>query len=430
MSDAPTSKRIALHVTADAERSIRFRHPWLYEESIEKQNREGKAGDLAVLYDSRDRFLAIGLYDPASPIRVRILQWHKPATIDQAWFLQRFREALALREPLFKQENTTGFRIVHGENDALPGLIIDRYEDTCVIKLYTSAWLAHLPAVLGAFKEAFPAKRIVLRLSRAVESDSLEDPRLGDGTVLFGPALKGPVIFQENGLFFEADPVHGHKTGFFLDQRDNRSEVGRLSGGKAVLDLFAYTGAFAAYAAKGRARSVMSVEQSKPALDAAERTIKLNQKKQTIPVIAHEAITGDVFDVMPRLAKDKRRFGMVIIDPPSFASAQGQVNAAQSVYARLVRFGLPLVEEGGVFVMSSCSGHVTAELFFQTVLQAAGGVGVNLHEIKRTAHPVDHPIRFPEGAYLKCLFATVEHADVKRKTARPRSFKPGARHAK
>ena len=118
---------------------------------------------------------------------------------------------------------------------------------------------------------------------------------------------------------------------------------------------------------------------------------------------------------------------MVIIDPPSFASAQGQVDAAQSAYARLVRLGLPLIEEGGVLAMSSCSGHVTADLFFQTVLQAASGVGVNLHELKRTGHPSDHPVRFPEGAYLKCMFATVEHADVRRKTARPRSFKPHAR---
>lgn len=400
----PCDRTIALHVTPAAERAIRQGHPWLFGHAIVKQGRDGRHGDLAVVFDRRDRFLAVGLYDPLSPIRVRILQQGKQAAIDREWFEARLAAAVQLRASLLT-ENTTGYRLVHGENDGLPGLVVDRYDQTQVLKLYTPAWVPHLRDVLPALQAADPAERLVLRLGRATRSRPEHLCGLRDGVILHGPDLDGPLVFLENGLRFEVDPIGGQKTGFFLDQRENRARVERLAGGRCVLDVFAYTGGFSLYAARGGARTVVSLDVSRPALTAAVRNFALNQDHSSVAACAHEILAEDAFEALTRLGREGRRFDLVIVDPPTFAKKQDEVTAALRAYTRLTRLALGVLQPGGTLVQASCSSRVSAEQFFETVNRAAVEAGRPLREIELTGHPQDHPISFREGAYLKCLFA-------------------------
>ena len=405
----PAAQRVAVRVTPEAERALRRGHPWLFDRAIRQQSHDGHPGDLAVIFDHKRRFLAVGLYDPCSPIRVRILHRGKPTPINRDWFKTRLAAAAQLRAPLLDQalkEPTTGCRLVHGENDGLPGMVIDCYGQTLVLKLYTPAWIPHLRDVLPALADVVPAERLVLRLGRA----TLERPQdlygLSDGVILSGPGLDGPVLFWENGLCFEADPIHGQKTGFFLDQRDNRARVEKLAADNVVLDVFAYTGGFSLYAARGGARTVISLDVSLPALAAATRNFVLNRRHPSVAAATHEVLAEDAFEALARLGKSRRRFDMVIVDPPAFARKQAQVAQALSAYERLTRLSLGVLRPGGTLVLASCSSRVNAETFFETVNNAAVRAGRPLCEIERTAHALDHPVGFEEGAYLKCLFAT------------------------
>ena len=408
----PSEARIALRVTPAAERALRKGHPWVFDQSITQQRKEGSPGDLAVLFDSKRQFLAVGLYDPTSPIRVRILQHHKPAVIDHDWFQTKLATAVGRRASLLQVQPedraTTGCRLVHGENDGLPGLVIDRYAAVLVLKLYTPAWIPHLGAICSALEEVFPAERLILRLSRMLEKQPEILHGLINGMVLSGPPLEGSILFQENGLKFEVDPIHGQKTGFFLDQRDNRARVERLSQSRSVLNVFAYSGGFSVYAARGGAQQVVSVDTNTPALESAGRNMAHNQHIPAVAAASHETLNQDAFEVLGHMRDNQRRFDVVILDPPMFAHSQGQVDAALSAYQRLTRLGLGVLRPGGTLVQASCSSRVNAEEFFDTIHQAAQDVRRPLQELERTGHPLDHPITFKEGAYLKCLFATAQ----------------------
>jgi len=401
----PGEKRLALHIKPGVEAALRGGHPWLFEQAIVKQSREGQPGDLAVIFDRKKRFLAIGLYDPFSPIRVKILQHHEPTEINPSWFHNKLTAAAKIRQPLLETQ-TNGYRLVHGENDGLPGMIIDRYADTLVVKLYTVAWFPHLRNVLPALLQIQPAERIVLRLSRAAQSQ----PGFGlfDGQILVGDSLNQSLIFEENGLLFLADVVKGHKTGFFFDHRENRALVGQLACGD-VLDVFSYSGAFSLYAARGGANSVLSADVSAPALETARENFALNMANPNIAKARHEILVGDAFETMRDLKSKGRLFDTVIVDPPSFAKSSAEILGALESYASLTRLALGTLKKGGLLVIASCSSRVTADDFYRTVLGAAEQNGRRLTEMKRTGHAIDHPIGFPEGAYLKCLFATADH---------------------
>ena len=394
-----SKKNIAINLTNAAERAIRHGHPWIFENAITKESHQGKAGDLAIIFDKKRRFLAIGLYDPDSMIRVRVLRAVKPATVNQLFFEEKLRAANQRRAPLRDSaKKTDGYRLLHGENDGMPGIIIDRYAETTVIKLYTPAWFPHLRDVVAALEKISPTERIVLRLSDRVKENKYE---LHDGMILIGEALNAPIIFHENGLKFQVDPLRGQKTGFFLDQRENRERVENLAQGKSVLNVFSYTGGFSIYAARGGAKEVVSLDASKPAIKAARKNFSLNFKETHI----HEGIVGDAFKVMTQMKKDNRLFKMVIIDPPSFAHKESQRDGAIKAYKKLTRLGLGILSPNGILVQASCSSRVESDLFFNTVNIAARNAGRSLKEIERSSHALDHPIGFAEGEYLKCLFA-------------------------
>lgn len=385
---------------------MRGGHPWVFAEGIRQQRHEGAAGDLAVMFDRSNRFLAIGLYDPHSPIRIRVLHHGEPETIDAGWFAARITASCERRLGLF-DDATTGYRLVHGENDGLPGLVVDRYAGTVVIKLYTSAWLPHLQSVVDTLAASDYTGRVVLRLSRAVERTLAGSSDFRSAQVLFGESLTGPVLFQENGLTFGADLVRGQKTGFFLDQRENRALVEQSARGRAVLNVFAYTGGFSLYAARGGAESVTSLDISAPALAAAERNFEHNRTNDAVAAARHHTVAGDAFDVLRTMTSRQERFDMVILDPPAFAKAQREVERAMATYSRLVRLGLAVLPPGSLLVAASCSSRITADVFRAMVEDAARASGRSLRVRQQTGHPEDHPIGFPQGAYLKCIYADV-----------------------
>ncbi|HVF24528.1 MAG TPA: class I SAM-dependent rRNA methyltransferase [Anaerolineales bacterium] len=396
----PSTKRIALRISPPAERALRQGHPWVFDQSITEQSHTGAPGDLAVIFDDKRHFLAIGLYDPTSAIRVRTLQSREPATINADWFQKKLANAVHLRA-LLDVKNTNGYRLIHGENDGLPGLVLDGYAETLVLKLYTLAWIPHLKDFCDALAQVSPATYLILRLNRSLQKQTEFLHGLTDGMILSRLTPPSLVLFKENGLIFESDPIHGQKTGFFLDQRENRARVEKLSRGRSVLNVFAYTGGFSVYAARGGAKEVVSVDVSAPALEAAVRNMAHN--KLTVP---HETIAEDAFEVLAHMALQKRLFDLVIIDPPMFAQSEKQIASALSAYRKLTRLGLSVLRKGGTLVQASCSSRVDANTFFETIHQSAKEAGRRLTELERTGHPLDHPISFKEGAYLKCLFAT------------------------
>ncbi len=394
----PAGQNIALQIKASAERRLLQGHPWIFENSIRKQRHDGKPGDLTVIYDNKRRFLGIGLYDPDSPIRVKMLQHSQPAPIDADWFAAKVQAAAQRRQAL-QEQGMTGYRLIHGENDGLPGLIVDRYADTLVIKLYSAIWFPYLRYVLPALDAVLPDARWLLRMARNLP----QQYGLHDGLLLRGDALDGPILFTENGLRFAADVRRGHKTGFFFDHRDNRARVRDLAQGHDVLDVFAYVGAFSLYAAHGGAERVLSVDTSKPALQAARANFAHNP--DAAANTQHELQAGDAFDILEALQQAGRTFSMIVLDPPAFAKRKDEVQRALNAYERLTLAALGVLRRDGVLVMASCSSRVDADSFYQTIHRTSQQAGRELHELERSGHALDHPIGFPEGAYLKCLFA-------------------------
>jgi 23S rRNA (cytosine1962-C5)-methyltransferase len=399
----PSSKRLAIFVNKSIEGKIRKGHPWVFDKSIKKISHDGKPGDLGVIFDHKRKFLAVGLFDPLSPIRLRILASRKPVLIDSDFFLSRISTAKEIRDIL--PQNTTGYRLVHGENDFLPGLVMDKYAEVIVIKLYTSAWIPYLNEVIKNLGKVIKFKTIILRLSRTVKNAGSYLYGLEDGEILVGTNIKTRWLFKENGLQFEVDPVSGHKTGFYLDQRDNRKKVEGLATGKQVLNLFSYTGGFSIYAANGGAEVVTSVDISKHALKAAERNFNYLVNKNPVCQCHHKTIAMNVFEFLIKSDYCEKKYDMVVIDPPAFAKNREEISSAISAYQRLTKQALNLLKTGGILVQSSCSSQIKGDSFFYSVLQAANQVGRPLIEISRTGHPIDHPIKFKEGEYLKCIFA-------------------------
>jgi len=401
----PAGRRLAIRVTPDALRQIRGGHPWVYDGSITSVSHSGLPGDLAVVFDDHRSFVAIGLWDPQSPIRLKVLHTGKPTPIDSAFWHRRISDAVARRRPLIQSPDNTGMRLVHGENDHLPGLVLDLYAGVAVMKIYSTAWLAHLGAIVDVVAEVVAPESLILRTARSVAGE-LPD-WLPQGSPLLGPDPTEPVMFLENGLLFEAHPITGQKTGHFLDQRDNRQMVRDLSATRRVLDVFCCTGGFSVHAAAGGALEVCSVDVSSGAVEAAQRNMAHNRAVPEVAACRHRTVTGDAFEVMASMADRGERYGLVIVDPPSFAQKQSSVPGALNAYRRLTNLALDLVEDGGTLVQASCSSRVTTEDFHQLIRSVAESKGIRLDVVAATAHCLDHPIEFEHGAYLKAMFADI-----------------------
>ncbi len=394
-----------MRLTPDALRHVRAGHPWVFDHSIVAESFIAHAGDLAVVFDADRKFAAVGLYDPTSPIRLKVLHHGKPITIDRAFWATRLSAAMERRAPLVEKGDTTGYRVVNGENDGMPGLVLDRYDRTLVLKLYSAMWIPHLADLVPVIDDLFRPEALVLRLARNIPEELLHG--LEEGDALIGVCPPDPILFLENGLTFEADVVHGQKTGHFLDQRDNRAFLGTLTEGARVLDVFASTGGFTVYAAAGGAREVMAVDLSEPTLSVVARNLHHNSDRAAVRACDFRPTVADAFREMDRLGRKGQRFDVVVIDPPSFAQRQFEIERAISAYSKLTDLGVRLVHPDGLLVQASCSSRVSAEQFHTAVTHSAARANRPLEEIRRTGHAIDHPVTFPEGAYLKAVFARV-----------------------
>jgi len=401
---SPGASRLAVRVSKGAMRGARSGHPWIYADAITSMKQRGETGDLAVVFDDANRFAAIGLYDATSPIAIRVLHAGRPVTIDAAWFGARIDTALARRQPLIDDPATTGYRCVHGENDGLPGLVVDRYAATLVIKLDTAAWMPHLPMIVALLEERLEPEHVVLRASRTVAGDTVGAQVIGGR--LYDVPFDEPVLFTEHGLTFEAHVLSGQKTGHFLDQRDNRQRVGELSRGADVLDVFSCTGGFSVYAAAAGARSVHSVDLSSGAIATVGANLAHNADRRAVRECRASSTVGDAFKVMEEMRG--RSFNVVVVDPPSFAHKQDDVDRAIRSYTKLSSLAVGLVRRDGLLVQSSCSSRVDQHAFEATVLGMVRSAGRDIRSVERSGHALDHPIGFPEGAYLKTLFVRLD----------------------
>ncbi|MFT5167074.1 MAG: 23S rRNA (cytosine1962-C5)-methyltransferase [Saprospiraceae bacterium] len=387
--------RIAIKLKPAAERMVKKGHPWVFEGSITKQSSEGKPGDLAIIYDNKkNKFLACGFYDPDSPIRVKLLQYHQTANIDKSWFQEKIKAAFEIRKPLLLTD-TNSYRLIYGENDGLPGLIADIYDKVLVLKIYSAIWFPYLELILPELLAVSACKTAVLRLSRSLQNNEAEH-NLKEGQVLSGVLESEVVMFKEHGLSFSANVIHGHKTGYFLDHRNNRKKVGELAKNKKVLDVFSYAGGFSVHALAGGAKEVISIDISAKALAMAQQNAALNPHEGMHIIVAIDAFKG-----MEALIRKREQFDLIIIDPPSFAKRETEIEKAKTHYHQLAALAAQLVKKDGTLLLASCSSRVSSDDFFQISENAIRSANKEFELIEKTFHDVDHPVKFPEGAYLK-----------------------------
>lgn len=386
--------RIAVKLYPAAEKKIKQGHPWIFDGGIKKINKEPQQGDLAILFDTTsNRFLACGLIDIHSPIRIKVIHVGKPVEINPEFFAQKIRTAYQKREKYIDKKNN-GYRLIYGESDGLPGLIIDIFGHCGVIKLYSSIWKKHLDGIIATTVELTTIKSLVLRVSRQVESEN--DPLLHNGKILYGTLENENILFKEKGVSFYANVLKGHKTGFFLDHRANRYQIQHLAHNKKVLDVFCYSGGFTVHALLGGAKHVTSIDISKHALEVLQTNASLNGTFTN-----HTAIAQDAFLALQQLIDQNNTFELVIIDPPSFAKNKKEIEQALHAYQRLAKLAVSLVEDGGILMMASCSARVLPVDFFSSIESVFKDRFLRLHT---SLHDFDHPIIHPESAYLKTAY--------------------------
>lgn len=387
-------QRLAVKLNAKGEQHVVKGHPWVFSNSILKINEDAQSGDLAIVFSkNKNKLIGLGLYDANSPIRIKMLT-NVSANIDATFFKARIQVAYDKRTSLLATQ-TNSYRLIFGENDGFPGLIADVYANVLVVKLYSEIWLPYLEAILPALQETSKAETVVLRLSRALENSKAHDFK--DGDVIFGALGNEVVAFVEHGVNFSANVIKGHKTGYFLDHRANRRQVGEWSSGKSVLDVFSYAGGFSVHALANNASEVTSLDISKQALEIAQQNGKLNPYNGI-----HKTIAGDAFEEMQKLIDHKKTFDVVVIDPPSFAKQASEIPLAKKKYAQLAQLGVQLTAKNGLLVLASCSSRVQSQAFFDINKQVLNATNRSYKVLLKTEHDTDHPVAFSEGAYLKC----------------------------
>ncbi len=394
--------KLVVKLNPSAEKMVRRNHPWVFESGIKQIKGEGNVGDLSVIFDSKsNKFLAIGLYDPFSPIRIKVLQAIKPQNIDEKWFKEKIKQAFDKRKPLLIDKTTNAYRVIFGENDNFPSLIADVYDSVLVVKLYSAIWFKYLNEIAQILKNITGVSVVVLRLSRNLEKISNEYTFKNE-QILIGELKNPNITFKEHNVFFRANVIKGHKTGFFLDHRHNRKRVGELSKNKTVLDVFSYAGGFSVHALVGGAKKVVSVDISKKALELAKENAKLNNTFGE-----HQTLANEAFTVLRDLTNNKQKFDIVVIDPPSFAKQQSEIQGALRAYTKLCIKAAQLLNKSGILVMASCSARVSANEFFNLVETVLKSSKRKFEIIDKTYHDIDHPIAFKEGAYLKAIYCKI-----------------------
>jgi len=377
------------------EKSLKRRHPWIFSGGIARIGGKPQLGDTIEVCSADGAFLAVAAYSPESQIRARVWDW-KAGNIDAGFFAQRIARAAAVRSGF----DVSGVRLVHGESDGLPGVVADRFGDTVVVQLLSAGAERWRGAIADALVALPGVARVVERSDADVRTLEGLPPQSG---LLRGAAAQEPLVVTEHGLQYGIDAEHGHKTGFYLDQRDNRLMLRGMVKDKTVLDCFCYCGGFALNALAGGASAVTAIDSSGPALAAAQANAQRNQ----LP--AAEWIESDVFQTLRKYRDAGRKFDVIVLDPPKFAPTAAHAEKAARAYKDINLIGFKLLNPGGALMTYSCSGGVSPDLFQKIIAGAALDAGVDAR-IECWLHAAaDHPValNFPEGEYLKGLLCRV-----------------------
>lgn len=387
------------------EKPLRQRHPWVFSGAIDRADAE--PGAVVTVRSHSGEFLGRGYFNPRSQIAVRVLSWREDAVIDAGWWRVRLQAAIDARAGLAAYEGLTAYRLVYAESDGLPGLIVDRYGEYLVIQSLTLGIEMVKPLLLELLVELAQPKGIVERSDVDVrKKEGLEDAT----GVVWGETPPTPLTIREYGLQYPVDLLAGHKTGFYLDQRESRRWLlGQSLDGKEVLNAFSYTGAFSACAALRGASRIVSIDSSQPILDAARDTMALNG----LDGVEAEYVAADVFEQL-RVYRDKgRSFDVIILDPPKFAHSTHDIERAARGYKDINLLAFQLLRPGGLLLTFSCSGLVSPDLFQKIVFAASIDAGRPAQIVGHLGQGADHPVllTFPEGQYLKGLICRVLSAE-------------------
>jgi 23S rRNA (cytosine1962-C5)-methyltransferase len=394
--------QIILH--PDKERSVFRRHPWLFAGSVAHLKGRANSGDTVDVLTDDGRPMGKAAWSPKSQIRARMWTFDPDETVDDAFFKRRVAQSVARRSVMPELRGQQGLRLIHAESDGLPGVIADQYGDTVVVQLTSTGADKWRKAIVNALVKVTGCARVFERSDSDVRS--MEGLERVTGWV-HGEAPEGGIAIEENGVRLGIDVEGGHKTGFYLDQRDNRRLLGELSAGKSVLNCFCYTGGFSLQSLAGGATNVLSIDSSGPALDRARANQALNPN---LPADRAEWLEADVFLVLREFRKEGRTFDIIVLDPPKFAPSAAHAERAARAYKDINLLGFRLLNPGGLLMTYSCSGGIGLELFQKIVAGAALDAGRDARIVRRLAGSADHPIglAYPEGEYLKGLLVQVD----------------------
>lgn len=383
------------------EKAVLQRHPWVFSGAVERIKGKPADGDIIRLVDAKGDFLALGFYNGQSRVAVRLLEWNEAQEVDDNWFRQKVATAVAARTALL-DENTNTCRLIFSEADYLPGLIVDKYADHLAVQVLTSGIQNVLPVIIDELQTLLQPQSI---FDKSDASSRAHEGLETTNTVLAGNQPPEYVEVKENDIVYHVNIAEGQKSGFYCDQRNNRSIVAAHAKGKRVLDCFCYSGGFTLNALQQGASEVMSVDSSALAIETLKDNINLNGLDGS----KHIAVQSDVNKQLRKLREDGELFDIIVLDPPKYAPSRSALDRASRAYKDLNRLGMLLLNSGGLLATYSCSGAMDMDTFKQVLAWAALDAGKQVQFIHQFCQPEDHPVRssFPEGEYLKGLLCRV-----------------------
>lgn len=386
----------SIHLKPSRESSLLRRHPWIFSGAIQKEEGNPQLGDTIEVFSAKKQWLGRAAYSPHSQIRARIWTFDENEQVDAGFFQRRLQRAINYRDNLFSK--STSCRLVYGESDGLPGLIVDRYANFLLVQFLAAGTEKWKKEIVDALNAILPNDGIYERSDAGVREK--EGLQLQTG-LLSGAEPPQFIEIEENGMQLLADVKTGHKTGFYFDQRDNRALLATYAKDKTILNCFAYTGGFAVSALRAGAQHVTNIDSSADALNLAEKNVTLNK----LDASKMENVTGDVFSVLRKYRAESRRFDVIVLDPPKFAESMKHLEKAARAYKDINILGFQLLNPGGVLFTFSCSGLMEDTLFQKIVADAALDAGREADIACRMFQAADHPVslNFPEAAYLKGL---------------------------
>ena len=377
------------------------RHPWVLDSAIDRIDGSPADGDVIDLLSDKGKFVARGIFNSRSRIRVRLYTWNPSESLDDAFWRGRIETAIRFREQLGFADPQGAARLVFSEGDGLSGLVVDRYANYLAIQVTAMAMAVRLPQIIPMLVELVQPRGIVLRTERGISR--AEGIDLRDGPY-WGQMPDEPLVIVDQGLQYELDLAEGQKTGFYIDQRENRTAAARYFRDRRVLDMFCYSGGFSMTASvHGHAREVLGIDTSQRAVDLASS----NAARNGLTNIRFQC--GDGFQTMESLQASGERFSGIVLDPPKFARSRRAVDEALRAYHFLNRLAVGLLEPGGILVTCSCSGHVTREDFLYMLVGVAQHTGREIQILEQRGASPDHPISAAclESEYLKCFICRV-----------------------